>query len=329
MKTLMLTPAEVTRRINAGRVLLLAGDESLLRTLPRGRWIAGTIPYFMAEEGGRFSRELISVVELPELVTEARITAYDENSLSAVYSEAPANGFSVIILPSGSTVHLAFALQAPSFPGFATRPLVGWVSGVALEDLGGVTPKVFDGSNGHVLKQQAVVLHATLPEGKVAGIGIVNLFEPGDGDTIVFPEDGFSAREAWVNGHVVNFAQYVQEQGINVQLPLVADKSGTMINTSFKAVVADAGRVDFFAPVLKDVAYRVARPVGDYVSTFKQRTEDVAGGQLVISCNCILNYLFAELEGKQTGAFQGPVAFGEVAYQLLNQTLVYLTIEDV
>jgi hypothetical protein len=34
------------------------------------------------------------------------------------------------------------------------------------------------------------------------------------------------------------------------------------------------------------------------------------------------------LAGKQTGAFTGPVTFGEVAYQLLNQTLVYLKIHD-
>ena len=44
------------------------------------------------------------------------------------------------------------------------------------------------------------------------------------------------------------------------------------------------------------------------------------------SCNCVLNYLYAGLEGKKTGEFNGPATFGEIAYQLLNQTLVYLTI---
>lgn len=47
------------------------------------------------------------------------------------------------------------------------------------------------------------------------------------------------------------------------------------------------------------------------------------------SCNCILNFLYSELEGKRTGELIGPVTFGEVAYQLLNQTLVYLQIEDI
>lgn len=35
------------------------------------------------------------------------------------------------------------------------------------------------------------------------------------------------------------------------------------------------------------------------------------------------------LEGKKTGDVTGPVTFGEIAYQLLNQTLVYLNIIDI
>ena len=34
-----------------------------------------------------------------------------------------------------------------------------------------------------------------------------------------------------------------------------------------------------------------------------------------------------KLEGKKTGAFTGPITFGEIAYQLLNQTLVYLEVK--
>jgi hypothetical protein len=34
------------------------------------------------------------------------------------------------------------------------------------------------------------------------------------------------------------------------------------------------------------------------------------------------------LEGKKVGAITGPTTFGEVAYQLLNQTMVYLKITD-
>jgi light-regulated signal transduction histidine kinase (bacteriophytochrome) len=41
-----------------------------------------------------------------------------------------------------------------------------------------------------------------------------------------------------------------------------------------------------------------------------------------------LNYVHAGLEGRRTPGFLGPATFGEIAYQLLNQTLVYLRIAD-
>ncbi|MEO0003956.1 MAG: hypothetical protein RLZZ22_1648, partial [Pseudomonadota bacterium] len=43
---------------------------------------------------------------------------------------------------------------------------------------------------------------------------------------------------------------------------------------------------------------------------------------VVFSCNCILNFLFGELEGKAIGGVEGPITFGEIGYQLLNQTMV-------
>jgi hypothetical protein len=42
----------------------------------------------------------------------------------------------------------------------------------------------------------------------------------------------------------------------------------------------------------------------------------------------VLNYLHGSLEGRRTGALQGPMTFGEIAYQLLNQTLVQINIEQ-
>jgi hypothetical protein len=49
---------------------------------------------------------------------------------------------------------------------------------------------------------------------------------------------------------------------------------------------------------------------------------------IIASCNCILNYLYSELEGKKTGKVTGPITFGEIAYVLVNQTMVYLSVED-
>ncbi|WP_439895878.1 DUF6976 family protein [Alloyangia pacifica] len=43
-----------------------------------------------------------------------------------------------------------------------------------------------------------------------------------------------------------------------------------------------------------------------------------------MSCNCILNFPYDPLETKRTGDFTDPVTFGEIAYILLNQTMVRL-----
>jgi hypothetical protein len=327
MNSTMLTVPQVAELIRAGHNLLLAGDEVALHQLPAGNWIAGTIPYFMTESGGAFSRELVNVIELPRQALDCRIATHTAATLPGVFQEAPKNGFTVIILPAASPVLLDFALKASTYPGFATRPLVGWVSGMALEDAGQVAPKVVDGRSATFLEQEAVVMHVSLPPELIVEIGIVNLFEPGDGEAITFPTDGFSATEALVNGQRVCLARYLSDIHHNVQLPLVANMCGAMINTAIKAIDLEAGRVDFFAPVFKGVEYRIARPVGDYVQTFTRHMPDIPVGSLQFSCNCVLNYLYAEMEGKSTSRFMGPFTYGEVAYQLLNQTLVYMTIE--
>ena len=98
-----------------------------LNSLPKGDWIAGTIPYFMGPDGGVFSQEQIYVTELPDFISSFTIRTYQETDIHKVYSDAPANGFGVIIIPASCPTHLAFALKGPSFPNFATSPLVGWI----------------------------------------------------------------------------------------------------------------------------------------------------------------------------------------------------------
>ena len=318
---------EVKNKIAQGHHLLLAGDEAALRQLPPGHWIGGTIPYFMAEEGGLSTRDRIFVTELPDFVKAATIKVYNEATIPNVYQEIPENGFGVIIIPATSHTHLAFALKAPLYQDFATRPLTGWISGVHLSDLGNISPKVFDGEHGLALEDQAVVMLVQLPPNKIADISILNIFQQGEGDTITFGYDGFSVSEAMVNGKKYNLADYVIEKGLDTKLPLVADYYGVPVNISFQNVDTAKREVTFYAPVFEGARYRHAGPVANYVSEFKNRMP-ANGTDIFFSCNCILNYLYSELEGKQTGGITGPITFGEVAYQLLNQTMVYLTISD-
>ncbi len=315
--------------IAQGKKLLLAGEEALLKQLPAGNWIGGSIPYFMTEKGGLMTQYMIYVTELPDFVSDISIKVYDAATLAQVYQEMPQNGFSVMIIPAFCTTHLDFALHAPEYPSFAIRPLIGWISGVHLNEMSKMTPKVFNGQTKTMVKDGAVVMHVTLPPDKAAEVGILNIFEQSDGDTITFPQSGFSAREACINGVSTNFADYIVKNRLDTDLPLVADYFGALVNVSFEHVDATNREVKFYAPVFAGVSYQHAKPVDNYVEQFTSRVPLHLDKAPVFSCNCILNYVYSELEGKRTGDITGPITFGEVAYQLLNQTMVYLTITDV
>lgn len=320
---------DVNALIESGKTLFLAGDEQALKQLKPGNWIGGTIPYFMAETGGEVNRDKIFVTEVPEYVTSSKISAYDAEQLKNVYNDTYANGFSLILIPAMSDVHFSFALNAPEYPSFGKSPLVGWITGVHLDDLGKVTPKVFNGVSGSVSEKEAYVLHCELPANRYASLDIVNLFDQGEGDTLVFKKSGWDADTVVVNGKEMSFVEYVEQKGLDTRLPLVADYSGAKINVSFQSVDKENGKVVFYAPVFEGMEYRQAANVGNYVKEFtahlpRENTENIA-----FSCNCILNFLYSELEGKQTGHVKGPITFGEVAYQLLNQTLAYLSINEI
>ena len=240
---------EVKDMIARGQKLLLAGDEALLKQLPAGDWIGGSIPYFMTERGGLPTRYMIHVTELPDFISGTTIKVYDAATLGSVYTDMPQNGFSIIIMPAFCSTHLGFALHAPRYKGFGTRPLIGWISGVHLNDMGKITPKVFNGQTKTMLEDSAVVMHVALPPAKVAEVGILNIFEQSEGDTITFHEDGFSAREAYVNGVKTNFAEYITKNHLDTDLPLVADYFGALVNVSFQKVDVAKQEVKFYAPV--------------------------------------------------------------------------------
>jgi hypothetical protein len=325
----LFTVSEVESAIHRGDGLLLAGDEALLRRLPRGNWIGGTIPYFMTGDGGVVDRERVFVNDLPFGLRFQGARRYGATDIHRVYADLPADGFGVAILPASTPVHMAFATGAPSFDQFAVRPLVGWVSGVHLDDLGSKSAKVFDGATGEALEEQAVVMHIGLPKGKVAELGVLNIFQQGKGAAITFPATGFSAKDVYVDGKRQNFAEYIKKNGLDTRMPLVADYCGTAINVSYQAVDEVNGEVFFYAPVFAGVPYHHAAPVGDYVSEFTSRLPNDLDQRVAFSCNCILNFLFSNLQGRKTGSISCPITFGEIAYQLLNQTLAYVTIDTV
>lgn len=325
----MATVEEVRRRVAGGQKLLLAGDESLLRQIPAGNWVGGTIPYFMTRNGGVTTKELIYVTELPDYIKAIEIKSYDAQTISQVYKEAPDNGFSFIIIPAKSPTHFSFSLNVPNFEGFAVHPLIGWISGTHLYDLKSEKPKVFNGTSAEEIEDGAIVMHAALPANKVADIGILNMFEQGDGDRITFPESGFSTKNAYINGVKIDFGEYLQQNRLDKRLPLVADYYGAMLNTTLKEETGPGGEVQFYNAVFNFLEYKHAKQIKNYSDHFTKNIKNGLGGQPMFSCNCILNYIHSELEGRQVDCAPGPVTFGEIAYQTLNQTMVYLRIIDI
>ncbi|MBE3637819.1 DUF6976 family protein [Mangrovicoccus algicola] len=325
MKNTMMTIAEAAAEIEAGKVLLLAGSESALRHLPPGSWIGGTSVYFLTAQGGRCDEENVFVTEFAA-ARDFRIRHYDPDRLASLCEERFEHGVSTILIPAFSRAHEAFAIEGAGYPGLFSQPLMGWITGTHLDEIGRTTPKIVDGRSGAVHDEGAMLLHVALPLGRRAELDIINLFEPDlSADRIVFEETGFSAATAHVNGEAVDFAEYLSGIGHDLKLPLVADYAGAMINVSLRGISPERGLVQFYAPVIAGVEYRVAKSIGDYASVLGAQIGSAGGEQL--SCNCILNYLYGELEGKRTGNFTGPATFGEIAYILLNQTLVHLKLE--
>lgn len=324
----LITVAEAADLIRRGVPLALAGPESALAQLPAGRWIGGSIPYFMLPEGGSVvTDDRLFATDLSGL-GEVGFASFGADELARISGDAPDNGFALAILPAGSAAHQRFAAESASYEHAFLRPTVGWIAGVHLADLGQVSPKVFDGRTASAHTDRAVVAHVALPEDKLASLEIVNLFEPGDGALLQFDDTSFAVRSCRVNGEVVDFGAWLKAQGLaDGRLPLVGDFAGAHINVSIQSIDAASGTVNLYAPVFPGVDYRVARPVADYAGAFRARLADVDPQGVVFGCNCILNFLYGELEGQAIGGVAGPVTFGEIAYQLLNQTLVMVRIQ--
>ncbi|BFM06467.1 DUF6976 family protein [Halioxenophilus aromaticivorans] len=308
-----------------GHCLCIAGAGHLLEQLPKGVWIAGSIPYFMAQRGGETNSEQLLITEIKHFLGVPKIAFYSAQEIQNIAKDAPENGFSIVIIPAGSSVHEEYARNAPNYEDMYMKPILGWVSGVHLDHLGKQLPSVANGDIGESSQRQAVVMHVELPPDYSAEINTTNLFTQGDGPVFQFPQAGFHASQCSVdNDKTVNLAEYIQQNNIDIRLPLVADYCGMLVNISIREV--GESTVTFYAPVFDGVDYRFARPLDDYQSQFQQQLP-ANTDSIQFSCNCILNYVYCELENKDI-AIKGPMTFGEIAYQLLNQTMVYLTVDN-
>ena len=320
---MLLTFEEAGKLISEGKYLQIAGTEDLLKKLPKGNWIGGSTEYFMSRKGGRVSNELLYINELK--YSDIEIKTYGVCNIGEVTTDAFENGFTVLILPFDSEIHKYYADKAAEFDGMFIKNIAGWVSGLNL-GVPGQTPITVNGQCGEVYTDKAVAMHVCVPDDKIVNISIVNIFSPDENSPVIrFAEEGFAAAKCFVDNNEVVFSEYLEQNGIDIKLPLIGNYAGAGVNVSFKSV-DDDGVVHFYAPVFSNIEYRFAKPIQNYEEEFRNKLQELKNTEAVFSCNCILNFLYGELENKNVDAFFGPITFGEIAYQLVNQTLVYVTV---
>ena len=323
----LVTLEEANALIARGSVLHIAGVEPLLRQLNRGYWIGGTTPYMLTEAGGFVVRDKLFVTELPVPAKAITTRFVDIGNIPAISIEAPRNGFSLVIAPAMSEIHTIYSLTAANIPGIRDIALMGWIAGVHIDERHQFTPKVFDGVSGELSDDKIVVMHACLPPNKEAKVGVVNLVEPGDGDTFVFDAPGFAVRECEINGERGDFYAYAQQHQLEYHCPLVTDLGGEQIAVGIKLIDAETRSVQLYAPVMHGRVYRL----GSSPPGYREELIRVAAAmdvKPVLTVNCVRNLAIGGLEGHHFNPLPGPAVFGELAHVLMNQTLVYLTIRD-
>ena len=321
---MLLTFEEVKKKIEDGLLLHISGTEELIRQLPKGNWIGGSTEYFMSHEGGKVSGEHLFVTQFDN--SNFKVNTYDTTNIERVAEDTFDHGFSILIMPYESPVHAVYAEHASSYKDMFLKNVVGWISGMNLGNPN-QTPIVVNGTTGEVLTDKAVSLSLEFPEDKVVSVNIINIFSEDENLPIIkFNKSGYEAKTCLVDGKETLLADYIKEVGFNIQNPIIGDYSGAKINTAINRI-EDDGQVLFAAPVFEDIDYRLSTHVTDYPKTFTEHFKGIDETKIAFSVNCLFNFLYGQLEGKETGTFFGPVVFGEIAYQLVNQTLVYVRVD--
>ncbi len=325
------TVQEVISLIEEGRQLVINGEVKLLEQLPKGNWIGATESYFYLEgQKGCFDESKLFVSDFTNISKSIKIQTYTEENIQHVSSNGFENGFNFLVLPAQSDIQLSFALNSPNYEQLYKNPLLGLIAGTNLEKFSkGEPSKVFNGILGESYSDKGVALHVELEERFVARLEIVNVFEANTTATVEVEQTDFVIEECLIDGKKVNLYDYLQEHNIDISFPLVCDYSGATINTSFQRLEEQSKKVVFYAPLFAGKKYKFAKPLNNYKEQFRTKVEqaDIKKETMIYNCNCILNYLYGELEKGDIG-FSGPTTFGEIAYHLINQTFTYLLIDE-
>lgn len=328
MKSNLYTAEEVRGFIAQGKKMVLAGDEEILAALPAGNWIGGTTPYFMDAEKGTCTRDMIFVDDFTDIAENISIQTYPALNLRHIGNDGFFNGFTVVILPLDSPSYYEFAHNSLTYPGIYQNPVVGFVSGINVADFGKITAKAINGKTRLLSHDHAVAMHVELPPNKIARTEILGLdrIHP-QAKSIVFPKTSFTQSACLIDGKPANIAEYITELREKHHLfgPLICNTNGALINRDIKHIDLSKGTVSFYSPLYESDVYYIGEVQPNYQELFNdwlnKRTQKAAYCSI-----CITYYFQGNLENKKVN-IEGAFAFGEIAFQLLNKTLVLLEID--
>ncbi len=345
MKRQLYTLNEVTKFIKEGRKMVLSGGEKILSKLPKGNWIGGTSTFFMNTDKGVSTRNMIFVDDLTEVAEDFNIVLYDEKNIKKIAIESFYNGFTVLILPIDSKVFEEFSLHSLSYDEIFNNPVVGFVEGVLEEevvedyDKQGATqseasynetfyPTVFDGKTGKRYTDKAVAIHIELPDNKVARAEILNV-ETIDKNSkgIVFPKTSFTQSECVINGEKQNIADFLEDVGYQTNYNLVADYNGSIVSRDVKEINPVTREVTFYTAIFNDEVYYLANKIDDYKELFERNLTYTSKENVPYSCMCMSYYMRGDLKNRKIN-IEGVFGFGEIAFHVLNRTLVFLEIDE-
>jgi len=310
----------------SGAPCVVAGSSELLRRLPQGNWIGGTSSFAFTPTGGVELSDRLIVTAFPPGVRLSGIQRYGVGGLEYLADDCPAEGFSVVIIPHCSPVHSVFARDSAMGGPFEKHNIFGWMSG-SLRGRHVGRPQVYFGPLAHCIEDEAVAMHFDVEPGWKISTRAQSIYKGGTGQPILFPSEGFSATHAIVDGHVINFAQFIAANGIDITLPLVSSHGEREILTCISSVDPGAGVVRFHAPVFRNVEYRFAAAVHDPVAETRRLISEEGKGSTVISCLCLLSYNEGAVEDYAGSYCEGPVTFGEIAPLPTTRTFTRVVIE--
>ena len=331
MKNQCLTLEQTIKLIEENKVLVISANDNLLQQLPKGNWVAATIPYFYFEnKKGKKDTTRLIVSDFTEIISNFKIITYKEYELYNFVKNSFENGFNFIVMPALTSIHLSFALEAPIYANLSEIPLTGLIAGADLDEFAeNQASKVYNGLLGESYDDSAVMLHVELPKDKKARVEIVNCFVPDTSCTIRVEEDTFRVSDCIIDDKEENLADYFIRTNYDTRFPITCDYGDKIVNVGIQNIDKEKREVVLYGPMFDVFNYHLSLPIPDYPTVFRQKMKELEEKEknMIYNCNCIQNYINGELDQQATG-FTGAATFGEIAYQLVNQSFTYLALDD-